>query len=138
MAKARKRVLLVEDHRETCHMLAALLNRWGIEVITTHSQQSALEVIDTRFDAIIADIALPDGTGYAVIREAKSRHTNLLGIAISGYGSEADVQIGKLAGFDYHLTKPLDSDELRSLLKVPQRDPDHGRPDRSTSSDRPT
>lgn len=115
------RVLLVEDHRQSCDMLGALLGRWGLDVVTTYTQKSALEALARGFDAIICDIALPDGTGFAIVREAKARQKDLLAIALSGYDSKGDVEMGKLAGFDHHLTKPFDLNQIRLLLKTPRR-----------------
>jgi CheY-like chemotaxis protein len=113
-----KRVLLVEDHADSCAVLAGLLRRWGAEVETANNLARALELLTQSFDVVIADIDLPDGTGYAVITEAKSRHKNLLGIALSGYASPSDVEVGRMAGFDHHLTKPFDCDKIRSLLRL--------------------
>lgn len=118
MADTPKRVLLVEDHRQSCDMLGALLGRWGFDVVTTYTQKSALETLPMGFDVIICDIALPDGTGYAIVREAKERQKHLLAIALSGYDSQADVEMGKLAGLDHHLTKPFDCNQIRLLLKA--------------------
>jgi DNA-binding NarL/FixJ family response regulator len=112
------RVLVVEDHADSCELLANLLRRWGFEVQTANTLQSALECLKERFSAIISDIALPDGTGFAVISEAKRRDRHVLGIALSGYGSDSDIQVGKLAGFDHHLTKPFDCERIRSLLAL--------------------
>jgi len=111
-----RRLLLVEDHADTREILANLLRRWGFEVDTADSVQRALDLLVEPFDAIIADIGLPDGTGYAVISEAKQRRKAVLGIALSAYGSPSDIQVGKLAGFDHHLTKPFDCERIRSLL----------------------
>src|SRR5438874_1867627 len=111
-----RRLLLVEDHADTREILANLLRRWGFEVDTADSVQRALDLLVEPFDAIIADIGLPDGTGYAVISEAKQRRKEVLGIALSAYGSPSDIHVGKLAGFDHHLTKPFDCERIRSLL----------------------
>jgi CheY-like chemotaxis protein len=117
-ASTVRRVLVVEDHGDSREVLARLLRHWGAEVVTAVNLASALDLLDTTFDAIIADIGLPDGSGYAVINEAKRRHKNVLGIALSGYASPIDVDIGKMAGFDHHLTKPFDCEEIRSLLAI--------------------
>lgn len=71
---------------------------------------------ERQFDVIISDIALPDGSGYALIHEAKRGQEHVIGIALSGYETAMDVEIGKLAGFDHHLTKPFDCDAIRSIL----------------------
>jgi PAS domain S-box-containing protein len=110
------RILLVDDHRDTRSVLSRLLKRFGHEVTTTDSVKGALQLLDSReFDTLISDIGLPDDTGYNLVREAKRRQP-LRAIALSGFGMEADVQRSLEAGFDYHVTKPVDLNRLRSLL----------------------
>ncbi len=70
---------------------------------------------DAPFDALISDIGLPDGDGYNLVRQAKLRQP-LKAIALSGYGTEEDVRRSLEAGFDFHVTKPVDLNGLRSLL----------------------
>jgi CheY-like chemotaxis protein len=111
-----KRILLVEDHTDSREVLANLLRRWGIEVETAPDLATALRLLAQPFDAIISDISLPDGTGYAVVKEAKRLRKETLAIALSGYNSPHDIEVGKLAGFDHHLTKPFDIAEIRKLL----------------------
>jgi signal transduction histidine kinase len=110
------RILLVEDHDDTRRTLARLLTHFGHHIVVADSQQTALDTLRSRaFDVVLSDIGLPDGSGYDVISEAKrSRH--VAGIALTGYGREQDVQRGKEAGFDFHLTKPVDFHELRTVL----------------------
>ena len=110
-------VLIVEDHGDTRRVLSNLLNRWGFDVSTAESLKSGLAFIQAKhFDAIVSDIALPDGTGYALVAEAKRRDGKLKAIALSGYSSAADVAVGKMSGFDHHLSKPFDCHLLRTLL----------------------
>ena len=114
------RVLLVEDHEESRQVLGHLLEHWGFEVFEAANLQNALRLVeDGRFDALVSDIALPDGSGYALANRAKERRRDLITIALSGYASSADIQVGKLSGFDHHLTKPCDCQQLRSLLNQP-------------------
>ena len=110
------RVLLVEDHQDSRDGLARLLRYWGLELVAAGTLAGAMEALAAEFDAIICDIALPDGTGYGVISEAKRLRPNTLGIALSGYSSRSDIDIGRMAGFDYHLTKPFDCAKIRLLL----------------------
>lgn len=111
------RLLLVDDHADTRHILSRLLGKCGHEVSTADSGQSALKLMETeQFDALISDIGLPDTSGYELVREAKRRQP-VQGIALSGFGMEEDVRRSLEAGFDYHLTKPVEFQDLRSLLQ---------------------
>lgn len=111
------RLLLVDDHADTRAVLARLLTKFGHQMATADSAQSALKLLaENRFDVLISDIGLPDGDGYDLVREAK-RGQSLKAVALSGFGTEADVRRSFEAGFDYHITKPVDMNELRSLLQ---------------------
>ncbi len=72
-------------------------------------------------DVILSDIALPDGTGYALVSEARRRGKRVLAIALSGYAYPSDVRIAKLTGFDHHLSKPCDCHYLRTILEERMR-----------------
>jgi CheY-like chemotaxis protein len=73
-------------------------------------------MIDSKqFDVVLCDIALPDGSGYDVIAQAKRRQP-VKAIALTGFGATEDIERGKQAGFDFHLTKPVDFHELRAVL----------------------
>lgn len=110
------RILLVEDHGDTRRTLARLLSHFGHQISVADSTQSALEILKSKtLDVVLSDIGLPDGSGYEVILEAK-RKQRLKGVAMTGFGTDADIQRGKDAGFDFHLTKPVDFHELRSIL----------------------
>jgi signal transduction histidine kinase/CheY-like chemotaxis protein len=110
------RLLLVEDHDDTRRMLSRLLSRCGHKVSSTDHVEAALKLLETkRFDAVVSDIGLPDRSGYELIAMAKKRHP-IKGIALSGFGMEEDVRRSLAAGFDHHLTKPVDIRNLRALL----------------------
>lgn len=116
-----KRILIVEDHTETRQMLSRLLTHWGFEVSAADNLAHGLDHLNKEpIDAILSDIALPDGTGYALVSEARRSGKNVLAIALSGYDYPSDVQVAKLTGFDHHLTKPCDCAQLRSLLEEKQ------------------
>ena len=68
-------------------------------------------------DVIVSDIALPDGTGYALVSEARRHGKRVLAIALSGYDYPSDVKIAKLTGFDHHVPKPCDCHSLRMILQ---------------------
>jgi CheY-like chemotaxis protein len=117
-APVAMRILVVEDHQDTRQVLTRLLTHWGYDVAPADTLQSGLNRLESEpFDVILSDIALPDGTGYALVSEARRRGKDVLAIALSGYNYPSDVQIAKLTGFDHHLSKPCDCGQLRSLLE---------------------
>jgi CheY-like chemotaxis protein len=110
------RILVVEDHSDTLEALSRLLNHFGHEISTADDARSALDMINSKeFDVVLCDIALPDGTGYDIVAEAK-RKRPVKAVALSGFAAHNDIERGKKAGFDFHLAKPVDFHELRSLL----------------------
>jgi CheY-like chemotaxis protein len=113
------RILVVEDHQDTRRVLAGLLTRWGYDVSSADSLKGGMDRLETEppVDVILSDIALPDGTGYALVSEARRRGKRVLAIALSGYAYPSDVHIAKLTGFDHHLSKPCDCAYLRTILR---------------------
>ena len=85
-------VLIVEDHQGSRDELQRCLTRRDHDVTTAGDLQTGIESLGKqRFDAIIADIGLPDGTGYALISEVRQRGIRALCIAVSGYPYPSDV-----------------------------------------------
>src|SRR4051812_25849844 len=112
------RILLVEDHGDTRQVLTRLLTHWGYEVTPADNLKHGIAQLDgAPIDVILSDIGLPDGTGYALVSEARQRGKDVLAIALSAFGNPTDLQIAKLAGFDHYLSKPFDCQHLRTLLE---------------------
>ena len=110
------RILLVEDHGDTRYTLSRLLTYFGHEISVADNTKNALEIMASqKFDVVLCDIGLPDGTGYDVITEAKRKQA-VKAVALTGFGTDEDIRRGKEAGFDFHLVKPVDFHELRSVL----------------------
>jgi len=115
---AAARILLVEDHGDTARVLSRLLNLSGYDVACADSYTTAIQLCDRQqFDLVISDVGLPDGNGYDLMREVLSRRCASRGIAVSGYGSERDVQESLEAGFSVHLVKPVAFDTLKDAIK---------------------
>jgi signal transduction histidine kinase/ActR/RegA family two-component response regulator len=118
-------LLVVDDHPQTLRVLASLLRKQGHKVLTAECVQAAIKLLeDERFDGLISDIGLPDGNGCDVMRAAKARQS-LVGIALSGFGMEEDVRRSLDAGFEHHLTKPIDFQELERFLGTMASRADH-------------
>ena len=98
-AERLSKILLVDDNRDTLRTIAKLLRSSGFDVRTAASVGSALAVLDgERFDLLVSDIGLPDGSGLDIMRHGRD-HLGLKGIAFSGYGMDQDVRASKEAGF---------------------------------------
>jgi CheY-like chemotaxis protein/anti-sigma regulatory factor (Ser/Thr protein kinase) len=108
----RQRILLVEDDADTAAMLREILYDAGHEVRTASSAKAALaEELDS-IDLVVSDIGLPDYSGLELMRRLRDKR-DIKGIALSGYGTEADKRASREAGFSAHLTKPV---EIKGLL----------------------
>jgi len=111
------RVLLVEDHEDTNRSLTQLLRRRGYYVQPAHSVQAALEAAaHERFDVLISDIGLPDGSGIDLMEKLKNAHP-IFGIALTGFGMEEDLRKSHDVGFNHHLVKPVDLNRLDALIQ---------------------
>jgi PAS domain S-box-containing protein len=117
------RVLFVEDHDQTRETLTRLLKRRGYDVKTASTIQEALRSAEQDdYDLLISDLGLPDGDGCNLMSELRVKWPTLLGVAISGFGMEADVTRSRAAGFNEHLTKPVGIDSLdRALSRLRKR-----------------
>jgi CheY-like chemotaxis protein/two-component sensor histidine kinase len=110
------RLLLVEDHEDTARALARLLESRGFTTQIAISVATALEAIDREeFDLYLCDLGLPDGTGIDLIRKIReTRQTPA--IALTGFGMQEDVDRAQKAGFDAHLTKPVNLQKLEATM----------------------
>jgi signal transduction histidine kinase/response regulator RpfG family c-di-GMP phosphodiesterase len=121
VARKVMRVLLVDDHVDTNRSLTQLLRRRGYHVQAAHSVQSALELAaHERFDVLVSDIGLPDGSGVDLMQTLKAKHP-IFGIALTGFGMEEDLRRSHDVGFHHHLIKPVDLNKLDALIQ--QADP---------------
>jgi two-component system CheB/CheR fusion protein len=113
----RPRLLLVEDHVSTRNTLASLLSRRSFEVVAASTAAEAREKIRLgRFQLVISDLGLPDGDGYSLFAELRAKHPGLIGIALSGYGTEEDLSRSRDAGFLHHITKPVSITGLDEVI----------------------
>lgn len=113
------RVLVVDDNEDAANMFAEVLGIWGHDVQRAYTGPIALEMAAAyRPDVVLLDIGLPGINGYEVARRLR-QIPHLEGvtiIALTGYGQDSDRQLAKEAGFDEHLTKPVDLVEVEQLL----------------------
>jgi PAS domain S-box-containing protein len=111
------RLLVVDDNPDTVASLAMLMRMYGHDVMTADSGPAGLAAaLANERDVIMLDIGLPSVNGYEVARRIRAQTPKPVLIAMTGYGQPDDRQKSKEAGFDYHLTKPVDPEKLQDLL----------------------
>jgi two-component system CheB/CheR fusion protein len=113
------RVVIVEDSLDTAESLGQLLDLLGYAVSLAHSGRRGVELVrKVRPDVVLLDIGLPEMDGFEVARELKADPATAGShlVAITGYDQEEDRQRATAAGFEHHLVKPVDPDQLFKLL----------------------
>lgn len=121
LALYRRRVLVVDDNKDAADALALLLELSGHEVRVAYSGRVGLSLAQTfRPDIALLDIGMPDINGYDLAQTMRRSAwaTDIRLVALTGWGQEDDRQQAKRAGFDGHLTKPVDPAVLESLVSA--------------------
>ncbi|MEO6367533.1 MAG: ATP-binding protein [Steroidobacteraceae bacterium] len=114
---ARRRVLIVDDNRDAADSLSMLLELHGHEVVTAYGAEQALEVAAGYGpDFVLLDIGLPTMSGYEVARRLRLQGMTGHLVALTGYGQPEDVRLAHAAGFDAHMVKPADVDQVLEAL----------------------
>ena len=96
--------------------LGALLRNLGYEVACAGTVKQALQLAkESKFDLLVSDIGLPDGSGHDLMRQIRAQQS-IAGIALSGFGMEDDLEKSRAVGFTAHLIKPVNVDRLQATL----------------------
>jgi CheY-like chemotaxis protein len=110
------RILLVENHADTLRWLTLYLGDLGHQVTAARTVGEAILALSAqRFDVLLSDIGLPDGTGWELMARGKTPEWPYA-IAMSGFGMNADKARSREAGYRHHLLKPFKTAELDKLL----------------------
>lgn len=115
------RIVVVDDNEDAAHTLTMALELFGCEVRVAHTAQEALDIAAAfRPGVALLDIGLPDMNGYELARRLRATTfgKSIVLIAATGWGQEKDRQLAVDAGFNHHLTKPIDFDNLQQLLST--------------------
>lgn len=114
-----RRVLVVDDNRDSAETLAELAELWGFEVDTAFDGLQGLRRAEEWEPSLVfLDIGMPGLNGYEVARRLRQdvRFMNVTLVALTGYGQPEDIERSRAAGFDHHLVKPIDITQLEKLL----------------------
>jgi CheY-like chemotaxis protein len=117
---SRRTALVVDDVADVTEMLAVFLSHAGYNVVTAASAPAALKAASERqFDVIISDIGMPDMNGYQLAREVRQLpgYETVPMVAVTGYSMFDDKERSTKAGFNAHMTKPIDPRALLDLIE---------------------
>jgi CheY-like chemotaxis protein len=124
LVKTPLRVLVVDDNADAATMLSILVELQGHTTASAHSGPEALSVAAAfRPDVVLLDIGLPGFDGCHTARELRQRPggSGLMLAALTGWSSDEDRRRTREAGFDRHLTKPVDPADIDDLLRAAAR-----------------
>jgi two-component system CheB/CheR fusion protein len=113
-------ILVADDNGDAAWGLAKLLELSGFRAVTARGGEEALEVARRHQPAVaLVDIGMPDLSGHEVARRLRAKPWGraMILIAATGWGQEADIRDSMAAGFDAHLTKPLNVGRIRDLIE---------------------
>jgi len=118
--QGRRTALVVDDVADVTEMLAVVLSHAGYSVVTAASAPAALKAARERhFDVIISDIGMPEMNGYQLAREVRllPGYESVPMVAVTGYSMFDDQERSTKAGFNAHMTKPIDPRALLDLIE---------------------
>ena len=118
-ASVRRRILIADDNKDAAESLSMVLELAGHEVRVAHLGRTVLSLAQAfRPDAALLDIGMPDLSGYEIAQELRREPwgARIHLIALTGWGQENDRRRAIEAGFDHHLTKPIDPDRLEAVI----------------------
>ena len=118
-APAGRRILVVDDNRDAADSLGMLLRMMGNEVHTAHDGLEAVRAAAAfQPEVVLLDLGLPKLNGYEAARRIREQDggADMVLIAVTGWGQEEDRRRSKEAGFDHHMTKPVEFADLQKLL----------------------
>ena len=115
------RLMLIDDDPDTCDILARLLEESGAEVHSFMNVKSALLAFDeVHPDVVISDLGMPEQDGFELIRQLRARESggDVPAVAVTAFARPEDKQAALKAGFDAHVPKPVDAEQLFSVIRA--------------------
>ena len=124
-AASARRLVVVDDNRDGCDSLAAVLEMYGCDVATAYDGPQGIAMTASHQpEVVLLDVGLPGMNGYETCRAMRDlpRGDELVILAVTGWGTDEDIRRAAAAGFDAHLVKPIDMTYLRHLLALPRHE----------------
>jgi CheY-like chemotaxis protein len=117
------KILLVDDQPDMLDLALFILDSQGAEVIAVSSAIEALSLLETtRPDVLISDIGMPEIDGYTLMKQVKQRNLDIPAIALTAYAGEVNHAKSLAAGFQKHLAKPVEANQLIEAITILMKD----------------
>jgi hypothetical protein len=111
------KILVIEDHVETARALVRLLQNRGFRAESVGTVAEALETVKRdNFDILLCDLGLPDATGFEFMEKIRQDRNGTPAVALTGFGMQQDIERAQAAGFNAHLTKPVNLQKLEATI----------------------
>ena len=118
-SSGKKKILIVEDEKPLAHALELKMTHEGYETTVASTGKAGLEEASTgKYDLILLDLILPEIDGFAILEALKDKKLKPVIVVLSNLGQDEDRKRSVAAGFNHHLVKPADIEQLRQLLTV--------------------
>ena len=121
MEPLKQRILVVDDNRDSADSLVTAFGVLGHEAMAAYGGREALVCLgDHKPTLLVLDLSMPEMDGYELARAIRALpgYTHVPMVALSGFGSEADRAKSRQAGFDRHMLKPFDLDDLEKMVEL--------------------
>ena len=121
---ATRNVLLVDDNEDSAQTLAMVLRQYNhIVEICTHPAQALDTLRNFRPDVVLLDIGMPNVNGYELARDIRQMegYRDVKLIAVTGYGLPEDKALAREAGFNHHVVKPVDIEQILGFIALPSK-----------------
>jgi CheY-like chemotaxis protein len=109
-------ILVVDDDRDSNDLAAFVLQEAGALVITATSGMEALQKLNPQVDLLISDIGMPELDGYELLQQIRASSISIPAIAMTAFAGGADQQRAFKAGYQAHLAKPIEPNQLLSIV----------------------
>ncbi|MGI8556142.1 MAG: response regulator, partial [Pyrinomonadaceae bacterium] len=110
-------ILVVDDEEDTRQLLVPSLTNYGATVTTANSAAAALQVISNQKpDVLVSDVGMPDEDGYSLIRKVRALEIDIPAVALTAFTRAQDRMRALAAGFQNHVSKPVEPDELATVI----------------------
>jgi len=112
------RILVVDDEDSVCKLVANILRKAGMEVLTAQSGEEALRVLQQNScDVVVSDVRMAGVSGFDLLKQVKAQHQDTAFVVMTGHTDSFSIKDALLRGADEYITKPFKNDEMTLVIE---------------------